>query len=436
MERAEGLASPTIQLVVQRYNSTNLGHYESVFVTRTDEHTEYRGRGGGGRSGRGGGRGRTYTARGRGHHETTPQPKSDTAPGKGEVTSASSESITPREITCWECGKKGHKKSECSMKRAYFIEEVKPETAFYTTVERFSSQEEDIGPTVIAEERILIASKCESPTTLLLDTQASVHIISNAALLEEIFTTSSPINIQGITKNVTHVTLMGTLKCIGIQVYHSTAVAANILSYAELQKTHSCSYRGDTFYASLKCNGPALTFNNVNGHYTMDTTEVIRIYSMFTTERASRYSEKQIKGAQKAYEFLQRMGFISYKAAAEVIRRSSLADIGFTRADLVTCQDIYGNSAAYHMGHGTQSAAKPGEDDPIPIHESIDQELQIDMFFIFGQVFFLSISVVMGLIMITHLGPAQAATDRSSEKAKAKAGQSLLDHIAPIMLFC
>ena len=48
------------------------------------------------------------------------------------------------------------------------------------------------------------------------------------------------------------------------------------------------------------------------------------------------------------------MGFISYKAAAEVIQRGSITDLGFTRADLVNAQDIYGTPAAYQLGHGTQ----------------------------------------------------------------------------------
>ena len=37
------------------------------------------------------------------------------------------------------------------------------------------------------------------------------------------------------------------------------------------------------------------------------------------------------------------------------------------------------------MGHGTQRAKSPGEDGPIPTHESVDQELQIDKSFLFGQ---------------------------------------------------
>ena len=247
----------------QRYNATNLGHYESVFMARTEDHSDHHGRGRSGRSGRGGGRGRHHPARGRGYHETPPPSKHDIGQAKGDTStiaqhtaSHSSESILPREITCWECGKKGHKKSECTLKKAYYIEETTPETAFLTTIETFNSREEELAPTPTKNKLVLLSSKTQAPTTLLLDTQASVHIVSNAALLEDIFTTTRPINIQGITKDVTHVTLMGKLRGVGIEVYHSTSVAANILSYSELQKTHRCSYTGDTFTAAPKCNGP------------------------------------------------------------------------------------------------------------------------------------------------------------------------------------
>ena len=132
--------------------------------------------------------------------------------------------------------------------------------------------------------------------------------------------------------------------------------------------------------------------------------------------------------AKKALQFMERLGLISYKAAAEVVRRSSIATIGFTWADLVACQDIYGRSAAYQVGHGTQRNIRPGDDDPIPVHEAVDQELRIDSFFMFGQVHFVSILTLMGLIMKMHLGPFHALTD--SEKSISKIGRTLLQHIA------
>jgi Reverse transcriptase (RNA-dependent DNA polymerase) len=59
----------------------------------------------------------------------------------------------------------------------------------------------------------------------------------------------------------------------------------------------------------------------------------------------------------------------------------------------------------------------------------------VDLFFFLGQVFLLSISVLLGLIMVTHLGPgAERRTsdrpDRHAERSKARAGASLLLHIS------
>ena len=54
------------------------------------------------------------------------------------------------------------------------------------------------------------------------------------------------------------------------------------------------------------------------------------------------------------------------------------------------------------------------------------------MFYFLGQTFFLSISVILGLIMVTHLGPGtdkSTTGSRHSDGSRAKAGKALLLHI-------
>jgi hypothetical protein len=177
--------------------------------------------------------------------------------------------------------------------------------------------------------------------------------------------------------------------------------------------------------------GPVLYFACKSGHYTLDLDETSLVFISSVNRKAAKYSKRQLEAANKAYDFIIRMGFISYEAAAEVVQRGSITGLGFTRADLVAAQDIYGLPAAYQQGHGTQrSSVGPREDDPIPVHESVEQELQVDLFFL-GHVFLLSISVLMGLIMVTQLGPGSNADgpDRIGEKSKFKAGRALLEHI-------
>ena len=128
------------------------------------------------------------------------------------------------------------------------------------------------------------------------------------------------------------------------------------------------------------------------------------------------------------------MGFVSYQKAAEAVQRGSIEGLGFTRGDLVHAQRTYGYPAAFQLGHGTQKAKTAGSINLLPIQECEAQELQVDTFFFLGNVFFLSISVLLGLIMITHLGPGSNHNNNCSDKttagSKAKAGQSLLDHLA------
>ena len=292
-----------------------------------------------------------------------------------------------------------------------------------------------------------------SPTSLLLDTQSSIHIACNPDILSDIVHSSRCVTVQGITKNRMRVTEEGNITHIGVQAYYHPGMAANILSYSQLQLTHTCEFntRSDTFTATPFFMGPTLTFTNVNGHYSLDLPTVLSAFSITVKALSSEYTQRQRSTAKKAYDFIARMGFVSYKAAAEVIQRGSMKDLGFTRSDLVNAQKIYGTPAAYQLGQGTHKSISTGENEPIPIHESVAQELQVDLFFMYGQAFFLSISVLLGLIMVTHLGPgsevgrtgadisvtpnitttkkADKKNSAQAEGSKAKAGKSLLNHI-------
>ena len=82
-----------------------------------------------------------------------------------------------------------------------------------------------------------------------------------------------------------------------------------------------------------------------------------------------------------------------------------MKDSPFNRSDLVIAQDLFGTPAAYQLGQGVHHATKTSDDNQIPIQKSMTQELQVDLFYFLGQTFFLSISVILNLTMVTHLGP-------------------------------
>ena len=131
-----------------------------------------------------------------------------------------------------------------------------------STVEEFHPSIDDSVPEStppLTFDHIFISSaSILGPTTLCLDTQASIHLISNPDLLYSVGESTSYLRVQGIPKDTIHVSLQGTLKHLHINAYHSPAAAANILSYSKLKETHTCTYdpSDDTFTAQPIMYGP------------------------------------------------------------------------------------------------------------------------------------------------------------------------------------
>ena len=315
-------------------------------------------------SGRGTGRGRSSRGRGRGQGRGHGRGQGR-GQGKGRERPATEPStkykpIKPTDIICWNCGKKGHRSSACPSKVVQFMDAIEEANVFLTIIQTFRPEDEDCIPDIPDDKKIVSVLMSRSMTynnsVLMLDTQASIHLISNPDLLVDVTTSPNPITVQGITGDRIKVTSMGRIKTIGIDAYHDITVAANMLSYQKLLQTHSVLYRetDDTFVAPPLVLGPVIVLGCMSGHYILDLNTVVSTYFTSVNEKAAKYSKRQLISARKAYEFIVRMGFISYKSAAEVVPRCSIKDFGFTRSDLVNAQDIYDTPAAYQLGQGTQ----------------------------------------------------------------------------------
>ena len=414
---------------ILRFRGTGGGNLESVFLSRADDIKidGNEGRGRGGREGRGGRGGRS----GRGTMHTVQDEKGP--PDSKSTESSTTKSVSHADIVCWTCHMKGHRSSNCPHKRVHFTA-VEDEAIYITSVaskdhQSSNNQNNTDGLTSI----FLIDTSDEHDTTILLDTQASVHIFCSIEAVSDIRNADKPVTIQGITGDRVRVTMEGDIKEIGLRGYFSQSMSANIVSYSKLKETHDIRCDKDTdMFTAIPTEGPTLTFTCVHGHYTMNLATVVHTYVTTIDTKVLKYSAKQFASASRPYEFMQRMGYIRYKAAAEIIQRGSMTNFPFTGADLVITQDIYGTPADYQLGPGVQQTVKMREIDRIPLHQSVQQELQVDLFYFLGQTFFLSISVILGLIMVTHLGPGTekvVATSQTIEGSRSKAGQALILHI-------
>lgn len=215
---------------------------------------------------------------------------------------------------------------------------------------------------------IFLSKAQERDAVILLDTRASIHIFHDRSIVSDIQPSPSPVTVQGIMVDRVRVTMEGTIQEIGLHGYDSSDITANIINYHKLKETYTIQYDEEThMFTAVPTEGPTLTFICLNGHYITNIDTVAHAYVVNVGSKAVQHSTRQLTSARNAYEFMQRTGYISYKAAAEIIQRGSMKNITFSRADLVVAQDIYGTPAAYQLGQGTQSSSKSRESDKIPL---------------------------------------------------------------------
>lgn len=238
-------------------------------------------------------------------------------------------SITPENIVSWTCGKKGHRSTACPVKRVHFAAEDY-ETIFLSAVQdacllKAPSQWSSTDASEDTSRMFLSKIMGRQDTLLLLDTQASIHILHSPAITTDIRVTDSPVTVQDITGDRVRITTEGTIRDLSIKGYYIPLMTANIISYQKLRETHALSYdEVSNVFTAVPCNGPTLTFHCINSHYIMDLDTIQQAFVVSVSSKAAEYTKKQLTGAHDAYEFMERMGYVSYKAAAEIIQRGSM----------------------------------------------------------------------------------------------------------------
>ena len=235
---------------VIRFRGTPVNDLQSVYISNVEDlpkdygNRVYRG----GRGGRShiGGRGRG----GRMQNDREPSTTYLSVLNKPFVTT----SLAPRDIVCWTCGKKGHRSSNCptgNSPKMINLASATEETIFLSAISKFNPRDDDCVPdtisvtTPVESISVITTGQVWSDTVIMLDTQASVHIISSPTIASDIIDAKVPVIIQGITGDRLRVSKEATITDMGLKGYYSSEMAANIISYNKLRETHNVYYNDD-----------------------------------------------------------------------------------------------------------------------------------------------------------------------------------------------
>lgn len=281
------------------------------------------------------------------------------APAADKTTPGSKKSL--EEVECYVCGELGHYARDCkSRKSAAKALVAKSTVEKGNDDDEYESEEEDEMVYVTTLETVLFAKD-----DVLLDSQASVNVFCNRALLNNVRKSDRNVVLNGVQSGAAGVkiTQVGDFNNVG-KVYYSSEATANILSHAIMvDGGHQvrCDQRNDRFllrpvgsnmvYSSCRKNIPGSEGRfyccNVNSMVsehatTYPTDDCVLIET--ETENISRYTKREIEGARKARNLLAKMGFHPVSQAIEIATRG--VNFTVTGTDFQIANDIWGSDIA------------------------------------------------------------------------------------------
>ena len=387
--------------------------YSAVFSARG-------GRGGRGNRGGRGGRG----GRGQGNRDTSKEETSSSQVRKGK---------------CFVCGEPGHWAKECEYNKdidgsieeefdAQHTEKAKPSAGGGRSgggVAWGDAGGKKANLSILIAKTVALTVKQRS--LVCLDTCANINIMCNSDLCVNVGDNSDTDWITGIEGSDFVPRSQAVFTDLDLEVKLDARAQANILSFSILREKYQLRY--DAYYDQFEVLKPPLVFvfENYDGIYARDFSErakAIMYKTMISTVEGNEalYTPREVKAAKGVREFMIVRGLTSDSEMIRMIKSGGILNCPYTIYDVHRARKIYGPDIATLKGKQKRSkpfAPKRIEEPWRPLRMA--QTLCIDLFQICGLWFFLSLSLPLGLLMITYL---------PTDKKLGGVWKALMSHVA------
>jgi hypothetical protein len=310
---------------------------------------------------------------------------------------------------CWLCGG-DHFASVCPNAEE-FIEDFEEEEPIKSRQQNrksvsvaFAEEEsDDDGAIVLAGAR---GGAGLLDTDILLDNQASISIFKNEDLVTNLREAQSGCVIKGISGNI-RVSQIGDVKYCG-EVWYNSKVLANVWSFDQAKRMYEVSYDQDSDKFDVAVSeDKTLEFRNREGLYVHDgrhmrTQAIVQVQTVKQNELL--YTPRQVADAKKARELMRRLGYISSKDEALMLNTGSILNCPVSSSDVYRAARIQGMDVASLKGKTRWSPSAIVKIEEVPRPVFTRQVLHVDIMFIEGDPYLISVSTPLLLTMVNHLG--------------------------------
>lgn len=263
-----------------------------------------------------------------------------------------------------------------------------------------------VGSVALKAEATIGVSSCG----VLLDNQATVSIFFNRDLLTDIREADSPCHISGINSDGSALVanLIGDFREFG-PVYYCPAASANILSFSVTAETCENNYNRDRDeFTSQPPYGNMYRFTLREGLYVCHVDRHESVLNT-VTENKQEFSQREIKDADRALEFIRSLAHPSVQSAIELLKSGAVINCPVTIQDVYRAGKIYGKDLAAVRGKTHRHKPEPIKVDFLPREVSSNVVLHTDIMFVDGDAFLLTVGTPLGLTMVNELGRTKGA---------------------------
>jgi len=277
-------------------------------------------------------------------------------------------------IKCFKCNQFGHYKSDC------------PEIKEKTGGESGSSQESQAHVSLTTlHVALTVARKEIDPMWILCDSESTVDIFKNKAMLVNIKNTRNPIRLKGLEGQTMDITQEGTLLGYGT-VYYNPHVTANVLSFFNMAKRFkSIVYdnkesnifhvtRDDDTVMEFRPSPEGLYYYDFNNSVLRQRREEDALVINTVEDLRRNYTNKELKKIEEARRLYVIMGRPSKEDFQKMLTSGKMLDNPVVMEDFFNAEKLYGTDLGVIKG---KTVRKKPKSVPVDIQSAAVERMNI-----------------------------------------------------------